>query len=414
MATLPITLSNARILLLGGGKVAKHKAEVLIKNKIEFLVISQKFIPDFPKCHRIIKKVEVTDIEPYNYIIDATGNKEVKELINEERKKRFFLINQVDNPQESNFFFNSLIVQNDLKISVSTSGKSPKMGQLIRDKIEQFLPQDFGTLLNKFGRDRKDGKIDITQIEQKTNSLFAKKIYLIGAGTGDPELLTIKAYKLLQIVDTIFYDHLISQEILEIIPKSCNLISVGKQKGSHSKKQEEINQLMVDEVKKGKIVGRLKAGDPYIFGRGGEEFLYLVEKGLEVEVIGGVSSSTSFGVPPTMRGYSSGLSIVSAHLSGNRVNLDWVPLLKMRNHTTIVLMGISRVKEIYNKCLELGVANNLPVLVVSNISRQNEKRVFGELKDISALAKRVERPAIIVFGEVVKLDKEFNKEYYYG
>ncbi|HIC10202.1 MAG TPA: uroporphyrinogen-III C-methyltransferase [Campylobacterales bacterium] len=417
MATLPITLANlerGKVGLLGGGKVAKHKAEILIRNQIPFTAIAENFYPDFPECRKVEKKIELTDIANFDYIIDATGSDEVGEYLKQERKKRFLLVNRVDNPTDSNFFFNSLIIRKGLKIAVSTSGKSPKMGQLIRNRIEQLIPANFGDLLEKFGKERENGNIDIASIEKETKQGFTKKVYLIGAGTGDPELLTIKAYRTIQTLDTIFYDHLISKEILDLVPKSCRLVSVGKQKGSHSKKQSEINRLIVDEVEKGNLVGRLKAGDPYIFGRGGEEFLHLVQQGIDVEVIPGVSSATSFGLPPTLRGYASGLSIVSAHLAGNRVNLDWVHLLKIENHTIIVLMGLSRVQEIYRKGIELGVSNNLPVLIVSNISRPNEKRVLGEFGNLVSLAKEVTKPAILVFGEVAKLDKQFQKEFYNG
>jgi len=409
--TLPITLVNQKILLIGGGKVAKHKAEVLKKNGVDFLAISKTFLSDFPESPRVLKEFQASDIADFSTIIDATGSDKVGAILREERKKRTLFINRVDKPDESDFFFNSLIIRDDLKISVSTSGKSPKMGQIIRDKIEKELPQDIGKLLENFGNDRANGEIDTKKVEREVKDRF-KKVYLIGAGTGDPELLTIKAYRLLQSLDVIFYDHLISKEILNLIPKDVETISVGKQKGSHSKKQSEINRMIIDEVKQGKRVGRLKAGDPYIFGRGGEEFLYLTENGISVEVVAGVSSSTSFGLPPTLRGYSSGFTVVSAHLSGNRVNLEWVPLLKMENHTIIVLMGISRVKEIVKEANRIGVSQNLPALIVSNISRPNERRFLTDLSHLDEIGETVERPAIIIFGNIVALDRDFNKENY--
>ncbi|HIO70916.1 MAG TPA: hypothetical protein EYG60_03205, partial [Campylobacterales bacterium] len=147
MATLPITLANlerGKVGLLGGGKVAKHKAEILIRNQIPFTAIAENFYPDFPECRKVEKKIELTDIANFDYIIDATGSDEVGEYLKQERKKRFLLVNRVDNPTDSNFFFNSLIIRKGLKIAVSTSGKSPKMGQLIRNRIEQLIPANFG------------------------------------------------------------------------------------------------------------------------------------------------------------------------------------------------------------------------------------------------------------------------------
>ena len=407
MKTLPITLNSIKVLLIGGGKVAKQKAETLLKNSIDFQVISQNYILDFPNCENIKRDVLPEDIQKYNIVIDATGSDEVGKILHSEKSKRYFLLNRVDKPEECDFFFNSLIIRDDLKISVSTSGKSPKMGQVIRNRIEKDIPKDIGKLLNRFGKDRIDGDIDIRNIEIETKKAL-KKVYLIGAGTGNPELLTIKAYKIMQSVDTIFYDHLISKEILELIPKGTKIVTVGKQKGSHSKKQSEINDLMLEEVENGKSVGRLKAGDPYIFGRGAEEFLYLIEKGVSVEVIAGVSSAISNGLPPTVRGYSSSFTVVSAHLRGNSLNLDWIPLLKMENHTVTVLMGISRSKEIVEEALKIGISKELPTLIVSNISRDNETRVVTTLENLILDSKKVKRPAIIIFGKVVKLDTKLN------
>jgi uroporphyrin-III C-methyltransferase/precorrin-2 dehydrogenase/sirohydrochlorin ferrochelatase len=412
LKTLPVTLNNPKTLLIGGGKVAKQKAEVLIKNDIDFKVISKDFIEDFPLQNIDFQRriIFLDDLKDFSFVIDATGKNEVGELVKEGKERFKYLLNRVDKPLECDLFFNSLVLRGDLKIAVSTSGKSPKMGQIIRDRIDRETPVDFKELLTDFGEKRKKGVIDIEKIEKETKQRL-KKVYLIGAGTGDPELLTVKAYRLLQNLDVVFYDHLISKEILELVPESCKLVSVGKQKGSHSKKQSEINKLMVDEVENGSLVGRLKAGDPYIFGRGGEEFLFLNELGISVEVVAGVSSSTSFGLPPTVRGYSSGFTVVSAHLSGNRVNLDWIDLLKIENHTVIVLMGLSRVKEIFERAIELDIRENLPTLFISNISRSNEKRVSGDLKDMVSLSKRVDKPAIIVFGNVVRLDKIINRGF---
>jgi len=409
--TLPITLNNPKILLIGGGKVAQQKAEALLKNSIEFFVISENFTHNFPKHNRypIILKKRFTkkDVSDFKFIIDATGSNEVRDILEIEKNKKDFLLNRVDKPEESDLFFNSLIIRGDLKISVSTSGRSPKMGQIIRDRIEKDMSKDIGSLLENFGKDRDFGTIDIQKIETETRKAL-KKVYLIGAGTGDPELLTIKAYKIMQIVDTIFYDHLISKEILNIIPQTTKVVTVGKQKGGHSKKQSEINDLMLEEVQNGKIVGRLKAGDPYVFGRGAEEFLYLSERGVSVEVIAGISSAISNGLPPTVRGYSSSFTVVSAHLKGDALNLDWIPLLKMENHTVTVLMGLSRVREIFEEAVKIGISKELPTLIVSNISRDNEKRVVTTLGDLVRDSKDVERPAIIIFGKIVELDKKLN------
>ncbi len=236
------------------------------------------------------------------------------------------------------------------------------------------------------------------------------KVFLIGCGTGDPELLTVKALKTFEKLDVALIDHLITDEIVELLPEKAKVIYVGKQQGKLSVKQDDINNLLFEFAKAGLNVGRLKSGDPYIFGRGGEEALFLLERGVEVEVIPGVSSATSAplfsGIPVVMRGYSTGFSVVSAHLAGNRFNKDWIPLLKIKNHTVVVLMGLSRVSDILNEAKKQSIDLNTPVAIISNASRENQKVITGVLKNIEELSKHAEKPAVIVFGDVVKLHEK--------
>lgn len=235
------------------------------------------------------------------------------------------------------------------------------------------------------------------------------KVSLVGCGTGDIELLTLKAYRIIQEADVVFIDHLISDEIIEIIPKDTMKISVGKQKGTHSVKQEKINEMLIEYASKGFEVARLKAGDPYIFGRGAEEAQALMQEQIQVDVIPGISSAIagplSAGIAPTARGYATNLSIVSAHLAGNTINTQWIELLKITNHTTIVLMGLSRAEEILKIALAQGINPNLPTAIISNASRPNQTRVITTLKELAKAAKDAPRPGIIVFGEVVHLHK---------
>ncbi len=239
------------------------------------------------------------------------------------------------------------------------------------------------------------------------------KVYLIGCGTGDPELLTLKALKAFKKLDIALIDHLISQEIIELLPKETKILYVGKQQGKLSIKQEEINNLIYEFAKEGLTVGRLKSGDPYVFGRGGEEALFLLERGVEVEVIPGISSATSAplyaGIPVVMRGYATSFSVVSAHLAGNKFNKDWIPLLRLKNHTVIVLMGLSRAKDILKEAKRQNINLNIPVAIISNASRKNQKVITGKLNELENLSKQAEKPAVIVFGEVVKLKDKLLK-----
>lgn len=236
------------------------------------------------------------------------------------------------------------------------------------------------------------------------------KVFIIGCGTGDPELLTIKALKAFEKIDIALVDHLITKEILSLLPSNIKIIYVGKQHGKLSIKQEEINNLILEFSSAGFNVGRLKSGDPYVFGRGGEEVLFLSGKGVEVEVIPGITSAISAplysGIPVVMRGFSTGFSVVSAHLAGNKFNKDWLALLKQKNHTVVVLMGLSRAKQIREEAIKIGVSKSTPVAIISNASRHNQKVIITNLENLDKDCEKAEKPAVLVFGEVVNLHKK--------
>lgn len=233
------------------------------------------------------------------------------------------------------------------------------------------------------------------------------KLYLIGCGPGDADLLTLKALKTIEKIDIALIDHLLTQEIIDLIPSHTKVVFVGKEKGKHSFPQSEINTMITDYAHQGYTVGRLKCGDPYIFGRGTEEAIYASQNGIETEVIPGISSALSgplsAGIAPTARGVSTGVSIVSAHLSGDRVNLSWIPMLNVEDHTTVVLMGLSRTRQILKEALDQGVDAALPVAIISNATTAHQSSIITTLGELITASKGAPKPAILVFGNVVNL-----------
>jgi len=233
------------------------------------------------------------------------------------------------------------------------------------------------------------------------------KLYLIGCGPGDADLLTLKALKSIEKIDIALIDHLLTQEIIDLIPPHTKVVFVGKEKGKHSFPQSEINTMITDYAHQGYTVGRLKCGDPYIFGRGTEEAIYASQNGIETEVIPGISSALSgplsAGIAPTARGVSTGVSIVSAHLSGDRVNLSWIPMLNVEDHTTVVLMGLSRTRQILKEALDQGVDAALPVAIISNATTAHQSSIITTLGELITASKGAPKPAILVFGNVVNL-----------
>ncbi|MCD6527036.1 MAG: uroporphyrinogen-III C-methyltransferase [Desulfuromonas sp.] len=408
MSTLPILLKNPRILLLGGGPVALQKACVLKENTIEFSCIAQHFIDDFHSLEISLreKSIHSDDLSDFNIIVDATASRQVAELLCHEKRQRFLLVNRVDAPQQCDFYFSSLLNYGPLKIAVSTDGASPTIGRIVRDKIKQLIPDDFSELVEEKAEQRKVGIIEPELTERQALKRLAQ-VFLIGCGPGDVRLLTLQAYQCIQQMDVVLYDHLISDEILAFIPSTVERVYVGKQKDAHSVRQQQINEMILDYARQGLKVARLKSGDPYIFGRGAEEAQFLAEQGVRVEVIAGISSAlagpASSGIPLTARGYAANLSIVSAHLSGSRINSEWLPLLKLSYHTTVVLMGLSFAAEITRLALDSGVNPQLPVAIISNASRPDQHTVITTVEQLAVDSLQAQRPAVLVFGEVVNL-----------
>jgi uroporphyrin-III C-methyltransferase/precorrin-2 dehydrogenase/sirohydrochlorin ferrochelatase len=412
--TLPILLKNQKILLIGGGNVALQKAEVLAHNNIEFKIISYKLKDEIKSlCENCeLKKFKLKDIKDYYIIIDATGNEKVTKKLLKYKKTHNILLNVVDVPKYCDFYFMALTKNQPLQIAVSSNGASPTAAQYFRDECEKLIPKDISAYLEQKQKQRDIGIIDVETTKKELKSKKTKA-YLVGCGLGDPELLTIKAYNIIKSVDVVLYDHLISKEIMELVPKKTIKVSVGKQKDFHSKTQEEINTLIIKYVNDGYKVARLKSGDPFVFGRGAEELQDLVNENIPTEVIPGISSSISgcstAGIPITARGFAAGFTVVSAHLKGNNINLDWVDLLQKENHTVVVLMGLSRVKEILAESKRLGISGDKLCAIVSNASRENQKIQTCSLSNLEICAKDMPRPAILVFGDVVKFTTMFNK-----
>ncbi len=405
-STLPITLKDQKILLIGGGNVALQKAQVLSRNAIAFTLIAKEVDPKIQKLcadiHR--KKFKTKDIKDHFIIIDATGNEKVTNKLLKYKKKHSVLLNVVDVPALCDFYFMALTKNAPLQIAVSSSGSSPTLAKYFRDKCQSLIPDDLDHFLKELQEKRDKGIIDADKTLKRVKQM-EKKVYLVGCGLGDPELLTRKAYTIIQQVDVVLYDHLISDEIMAVVPRHTKKIFVGKEKGFHTKPQEEINTLMRKQIKKGYTVARLKSGDPFIYGRGAEELLYLTQKGICTEVIPGISSAISgplmADIPITARDYSTSFSVVTAHLKGNAVNLDWVPMLHQKNHTVVVLMGLTRIKEIVQQAKTLEIEMSSPCAIVSNASRKNQKVLTTTIGELQNEALKASRPSILVFGDVI-------------
>lgn len=240
----------------------------------------------------------------------------------------------------------------------------------------------------------------------------AGKVWLVGAGPGDPDLLTVKALRVLQQADLIFFDNLVSKQIRTLFPVAVPAFYVGKRKDNHSIPQQELNALLVKKARQGLNVVRIKGGDPFIFGRGGEELLTLRKAGIDAEVVPGITSAsgctTAAGIPLTHRGLSQGVTLVTAH-GETDLSLDWAALASL-NHTLVFYMGLSKAAWISTQLTANGLSPATPAAIIENGCRPDQREFTGRLDQLSALVAehQISSPALIVVGEVVNLAIDLN------
>jgi uroporphyrin-III C-methyltransferase len=235
-------------------------------------------------------------------------------------------------------------------------------------------------------------------------------VYIVGGGPGDPGLITVKGLECLRRAEVVLYDRLIAQELLSQASSNAELIDVGKEPKRHRRSQEEINALLIEKAREGKVVVRLKGGDPFVFGRGGEECQTLAEAGIPYEVVPGVSSSIAVpayaGIPVTQRGVTTAFTVVAGHTGGSDSDVDWDAVSKIG--TVIFLMGVEHLPEIVGKLTAHGRAADTPAALIQEGTTPNQQVVTGTLFDIVEKTRHIRPPAVLVVGEVVRLHEELD------
>ena len=248
--------------------------------------------------------------------------------------------------------------------------------------------------------------------EAQSNQLQGE-VFLVGAGPGDPELLTLKALRLIQQADIVLYDRLVSDAVMALLPSECERLYVGKRQSDHSVPQGEINQLLVDYAKQGRNVLRLKGGDPFIFGRGGEEIELLAKAGVSFQVVPGITAASGCasyaGIPLTHRDYSQSVRFITGHLQSDSINLDWPELAKPLQ-TLVVYMGLSGLEDI---CTQLILYNRdpaTPAAIIEKGTTPEQRVIVGDLATLPEMVKKagVSAPTLLIIGEVVQLQKQLS------
>lgn len=403
MRTLGIALKPKKTLLIGAGKVAAQKSKVLDSLDFPHDIIAQEVLDDyFTSKGFTCKAFEESDVVGYEVIIDATGNEHVTQRLVALKPLHHFWLNVVDVPELCDFYFSALTQRDDIQVAISSGGSSPSLAQVIRDKVERILPRNLGSLIERLKEERQKPERDLVRLRGIAKEGVGK-VFLIGCGTGYVGNLTLDALNAFELLDVALVDALVSEEIRALIPLTCKVVDVSKKKGFHSKSQEEINALLVGYAKEGLVVGRLKGGDPLLFGRLGEEKLTLKEHGIECEVFNGVSSAfrscTVSGIVPTIRDISKGVSIVSAHLRETLFNDEWIPLIAQPLHTVIVLMAHSFAKRIEEAIAKKGIDANTPAAFVSNIDLPNQITIVGTVGKLDKMSALCSAPAVLIIGE---------------
>ncbi|HHC5062384.1 TPA: siroheme synthase CysG [Aeromonas veronii] len=448
MDYLPIfcRLDNKPVLLVGGGEVAERKARLLLDAGAQLTVVAPELDPELAELAAngsiewLASEFVPEQLAGKWLVVAATDRREVNALVYQSANQARIFANVVDDPKRSSFIMPSIIDRSPLMVAISSGGKAPVLARLLREKLEALLPQHLGAVATFAGslRERVKARFasmgerrrfwerllgadrlgqalargDSASAHQLADSLFADEsqtggeVVLVGAGPGDPGLLTLHALRQMQQADVVVYDRLVSDEVMALVRRDAKRIFVGKQAGNHCVPQEGINQLLLEEAKKGQRVVRLKGGDPFIFGRGGEELETLVGSGIGFQVVPGITAASGCaayaGIPLTHRDHAQSVRFVTAHGKGGARDLDW-PLLAKDKQTLVFYMGLSSCATIREQLLAHGKAGNTPVALIERGTQPCQRVIRGTLDELPALAVGVESPALIMVGSVVTL-----------
>ena len=448
---ISLKLQQQPCLLVGGGKIAYRKAVLLAKAGAVIHVVAPEIEADLldlvhathGQYHPEKFNAEI-DLSSYRLVIAATNDKAANQAVFEACENLNVLVNSVDDIPHCRFMLPAMIDRSPLIVSVATNGASPVLARQIRTQLEASIPHGMGKLADFSGKWRKVVKEKITNPDERRifwEDLYASplkehvfnddvveadrlieqallewqkpkgEVYLVGAGPGDPELLTLKALRLMQQADVIIYDRLVSPEIMELCRRDAEKIYVGKARSNHSVPQDGINALLVDYAAQGKRVCRLKGGDPFIFGRGGEEIQELFEAGITFQVVPGITAASGCsayaGIPLTHRDYAQSVRFLTGHLKEGSPELPWQELV-YENQTLVLYMGLVGLEKICAKLIEHGQRPDMPVALISKGTTPEQQVVVGTLVDIASKVEehQIQAPTLTIIGEVVRLREQ--------
>lgn len=450
MRYLPIFLNlhRQRCLVVGGGPVAARKVALLQRAHADVRVVAPELHEHLQTLARtgtiVVRQAPFSeaDMEGCRLVIVATADKRLNERIYHLAKARGVLVNVADCPHLCDFILPSIVDRSPMIVAVSSSGVSPVLARLLRARLETLIPQGYGRLAQFAARYRSRVKQRISA--GRSRRIFWEKVlqggiaervfagqeaeanqameaaldvgappcqgevYLVGAGPGDPDLLTFRALRLMQQSDVVFYDRLVSQEVLDLVRREAERIYVGKKRAWHALRQEEINRMLVRYAQEGKRVLRLKGGDPFIFGRGGEEIETLAAERIPFQVVPGITAASGCacyaGIPLTHRDYAHTCVFVTGQLKEGRLNLNWQALVQPKQ-TIIVYMGLLGLQVLCQELVIHGMSPSMPAALVQQGTTPGQRVLTGTLETLPTIVEgeEIHAPTLIIIGEVVRL-----------
>ena len=448
---ISLKLQQQPCLIVGGGHIAYRKAVLLHKAGAVIHIIA----PDIDA--NLLQLVEESQgqyiqalypaqiqLNDYRLVIAATDDYAVNTQVFEDCEALKILVNSVDDPPHCRFMVPAIVDRSPLVISVASNGTSPVLSRQIRTQLETSIPHGMGKLAEFSGKWRAAVKAKISNPDERRvfwEDLYASslkeqvfhdnlveadrlieqallewktpqgEVYLVGAGPGDPELLTLKALRLMQQADVVIYDRLVSPAIMELCRRDATKIYVGKARSNHAVPQEGINALLVEYASKGQRVCRLKGGDPFIFGRGGEEIQELFAAGVPFQVVPGITAASGCsayaGIPLTHRDYAQSVRFLTGHLKEGSPELPWDELV-YQNQTLVLYMGLVGLEKICEKLIEHGQRPDMPVALISKGTTPEQKVLVGTLADIASKVEEnhIQAPTLTIIGDVVSLREQ--------
>ena len=449
MAHFPVffDLSDRAALVVGGGELAARKIRLLRKTGARVTVVAPHvnaeiagLIADGGVAHRS-RGFVAGDVIGHAIVIAASGLEWVDGRVSEAARQAGIPVNAVDRRELSDFIVPAIIDRDPIVVAVSSGGTAPVLARRLRERIEAMLPSRLGDLarfaerfrstvaavvpsaarrrfwenffagpvagqvLAGSARSAREAMLGLVNAQTR---IEAGSVAIVGAGPGDPDLLTLRALRLLQDADVIVHDRLVGEGVLELARRDAERIFVGKARGNHSLSQDGINALLAARAQAGQRVVRLKGGDPFVFGRGGEEVEHLRARGIAVEVVAGITAATgcaaAAGLPLTHRDMAQSVTFVTAHARDGEPQLDWRALATPRQ-TLVVYMGVAVADRLASRLIEHGLSADTPVAVIENGTLPTQRVVTGTLRDLGLLIteRGIAGPAALVIGEVARL-----------